>query len=206
MKNFNQGEIKMLTKIEDYPEHKASLSKLNKAKLKVENMQKLFEASQKVSDDLSLTLGIEKIGEQIDFDQVEKVERKAKIKKREVKIAEKEYLDAQKELENTILVIKELRRAEAREVGKKINKKVLKIMKSIEKLKSDYIILHKDISKDLSKRDRIDKWDVHDIIGPTPAYINFGNKLAYPTAFYLEQSNIFQKKDLKEKYEEIKDI
>ncbi|MBA7496485.1 hypothetical protein ES702_07093 [subsurface metagenome] len=182
----------MLTKIEEHPKHKASLSKLNKAKLKFENMQKLFEASQKVSDDLSSTLGIEKIGEQIDFDQIGKAERQAKIKSREVKITEKEYLDAQKEIENTILDIKELRRAEAREVGKKINRKMVKIVKTIKRCREQYRLLAKELSSDLSERDKIDRGDITTIIGPNPVYVDFENEMAYTTEAFLKSSKIYQ--------------
>ncbi len=89
-------------------------------------------------------------------------------------------------------------------IGKIINKKVLKIIKSIEKLKSDYTILHNDINQDLSEREKIDFGDVYTVIGPTPRHINFSNKMAYPTEFYLKRSKIYQSKE-KEKDEEIKD-
>lgn len=186
-----------MKKIEEYEEYKKSLSKLNKAKLKFENMEKLFEASQKVSDNLSNTLGIEKIGEQIDFEQIEKAERQKKIKSREVKIAEKEYLDTQKELEDKILEIKELRRAEARKIGLKINKRALKIMRAIEKFKKDYELLRIDLSEDLSERDRIDRGDVATIIGPDPTFIDFSNKMDYATERFIKNSKKYQKSNKK---------
>ncbi len=184
----------MLTKIEKYPEYKISLSKLNKVRLKLDNMQKLSEASSKISDKLSETMGISKIGEQIDFDQINKMERQKKVKSREVKIAEKEYLDTQKELENTILDIKELRRAEARKVGLKLNRKMVKIVKTIEKCKEDYMLLKKDLGQDLSERDIIDRGDITTIIGPDPTFIDFSNKMTYPTEAYLKRSKIYQSK------------
>ncbi|MBA7639211.1 hypothetical protein ES703_46869 [subsurface metagenome] len=194
----------MIKKTEEYKEYKISLSKLNKARLKFENMQKLSEESQKISDNLSSTLGISKIGEQINFDQIDKAERQTKIKSREVKIVEKEYLDAQKELENTILDIKELRRVEAREVGKKINRKMVKIVKTIEKYIEKYRLLKKDLGQDLSERDIIDRGDITTIIGPDPTFIDFSSKMAYPTEFFLKRTKIYQSKE-KEK-DEIKDI
>jgi len=185
----------MIKKISDYKEYQECLKEVEKQRVKFENMQKLFEASQEISDKLSTTLGIEKIGEQIDFEQINKAERQSKIKSREVKIAEKEYQDAQIEHENIIIAIKEKRRAEARKVGLKINKKVLKIIKAIEKCKEDYTLLKKDLGQDLSERDIIDRGDITTIIGPDFMFIDFSNPMSYPTEFYLKRSKIYQSKE-----------
>jgi len=184
----------MIKRLEEYKEYQECLKEVEKQRVKFENMQKMSEASQKISDNLSSTLGINKIGigDQINFDQIEKKERQTKIKNREVKIAEKEYLDAQKELENTILAIKEKRRAEARKVGKKINLKMVKIVKTIEKYIEKYRLLNKELNQDLSERDIIDRGSIETIIGPNPNYVDFSNKIAYTTETFLKNSKIYQ--------------
>lgn len=186
----------MIKRLEKYEQYKASLSKLNKAKLKFENMQKLFEASQEISDKLSTTLGIEKIGEQIDFEQIEKAERQKKIKSREVKIAEKEYLKAEEKLKETILEIKNLRKIEIKKIGRAINRKVLKIIKDIAKLKKGYTQLEREIKSDFESLEIEGGYSA--VIGADPRQIDFSTPMSYSTEFYLKRSKIYQSKKEKE--------
>lgn len=193
----------MIKRLEEYEEYKESLSKLNKVRLKFENLQKLSEESQKISDDLSSTLGIKKIGEQINFDQIDKAERQTKIKSREVKIAEKGYLDAQAKLEITILKIKNLRKIEIKKEGLKLNKKILKIFNTIEQIREKYRILEGEIKQDFEELEIEGGYKA--VIGANPFYVDFSNRLAYPSEAFLKRSKIYQSKE-KEKDKEIKDI
>lgn len=192
----------MIKKISDYKEYQDCLKEIEKQRVIFENLKKAFEQYEKVSLDLDNTLGIEKSGQLPDFNKISKSKEKTKIAKREVDIANEKLHTLEEYLKEKILEIKELRRAEARKIGKIINRKVLKIMKSIEKLKKDYTLLAKDISQDLSERDRIDRGDIATIIGPNPTYIDFSNKLARETEFFLKRTKIYKSKEK----EEIKDI
>jgi len=193
----------MIKRLEEYEEYKASLSELNKMRLKFENLQKLSGESQKISDDLSSTLGIEKIGEQINFDQIDKAERQTKIKNREVKIAEKEYLKAEANLKETIKKVKNLRKIEIKKEGLKLNKKILKIFDTIDQIREKYRILKKEIKQDFEEELELEG-GYRAVIGADPTYVDFSNKMAYPTEAFIKDSKKYQAKE-KEK-DEIKDI
>ena len=184
----------MLTKISDYKEYQESLKEIEKQRVIFENLKKVFEEFEKVSLDLDNTLGIKKSGELPDFNKISKSKEKTKIAKREMEIANEKLHSLEEKLKEKILKIKELRRAEAKKVGLKINKKILKIMGAIEKLKNDYKLLERNLSPDLSERDIIDRGSIETIIGPNPTYIDFSNKMAYPTESFLKRSKEFQKK------------
>lgn len=193
----------MLKKFEEYEEYQDCLKEIEKQRVRCENLMKVFDEFERVSLNLDKTLGIDKSGQLPDFNKISKSKEKTKIAKREVDLGNEKLHSLEEYLKEKIKEIKELRRAEAQKIGKKINKRVISVMKIIEKLKSDYTILHKDLDQDLSERDRIDRGDVKSIIGPNPTYIDFSNKLARETEFYLKRSKIYQSKE-KEK-DEIKD-
>ena len=195
----------MIKKIEEYEEYQDCLKEIEKQRVRCENLTKVFEELERVSLNLDNTLGMDKSGQLPDFNKISKSKEKTKIAKREVDIANEKLHSLEEYLKEKILEIKELRRDEARKVGLKINKKVIKTMRAIEKLIEDYKSLEKDIDQDLSERDRIDRGDVKTIIGPDPTFVDFSSKMAYPTEFFLKRSKIYQSKKEKEK-DEVKDI
>jgi len=151
---------------EEYSDYTEGLEKLNEAKLKWENQQKLFEESQKISDKLSETMGISKIGEQIDFEQIDKAERQTKIKSREVKIAEKEYQEAQKEFEKIILGVREKRKIEARKIAIEIHKGIINATETLKTQKENYKQLTVELAPDITDQDA---GGIATIIGFDPA-------------------------------------
>lgn len=183
----------MIKKIEEYEEYQDCLKEIEKQKIRCENLTKAFEQYEKVSLNLDNTLGIDKSGQLPDFNKISKSKEKTKIAKREVDIANEKLHTLEEYLKEKILKIKELRRAEARKVGLKLNKKVLKIIKAIEKCKEDYTLLKKDLGQDLSERDIIDRGDITTIIGPDFMFIDFSNKMDYTTEAYLRNSEKYQK-------------
>lgn len=185
----------MIKRLDEYKEYQKCLKKVNKQRKRFESFQKLHEQYEKDNLDLEDSLGIEKVGDVPDFEKITKSKEQAKIRGREKRIAEKEYLEAQKELEDKVLEIKELRRAEAREVGLKLNKRLLKVVRTIRRCKEQYILLRKELSSDLSERDKIDRGDITTIVGPDPTYVDFSNVMAYPTEAYLKNSKNYQKEN-----------
>lgn len=195
----------MIEKLEEYKEYQEGLRKVNKQRKRFESLQKVFEKYEKDNLILEDTLGIEKAGEIPDFEKITKSKEQTKIRGREMRIAEKDYLDAQKELEDKILEIKELRRVKAKELGLKLNKRLLKVVRTIKSCMEQYRLLEKELRPDLSERDIIDRGNITTIIGPNPIYVDFSNKMVYSTEAFLKRSKIYQSKE-KEKDKEIKDI
>ncbi|MBA7492280.1 hypothetical protein ES702_02829 [subsurface metagenome] len=184
----------MLTKIEKYPEYKASLSKLNKAKLRFENMQKLSEESQKISDKLSTTLGISKVGEQINFDQIDKAERQTKIKSREVKIAEKEYLKAEADLKDTIEKIRKLKLKDAQKIGLRLSRTIVKAINMLCKSREEYGLLNNEMKThfgEIVNKEGFRQKDFSSVVGPECRFML--NKLLFYKGFLRTQKE-YQKK------------
>lgn len=160
----------MIKKIEQYEQYKAILSKLNKARLKFENTQKLFEQSQKISDELSTTLGISKAGEQIDFDQINKAEQQTKIKSREMKLAGAEYLKAEEKVKETIKKIQKLRIKDAQKIGLRISKTIVKAINMLNESRAEYTTLSNEMRADyfdyFGREKGMKKKDFSSDIGP----------------------------------------
>ncbi|MBA7671706.1 hypothetical protein ES703_79866 [subsurface metagenome] len=191
----------MIKRIDEYEEYKKCERKVNKQRKRFESFQKLHEQYEKDNLDLEDSLGIEKVGDVPDFEKITKSKEQTKIRGREMRIAEKDYLDAQKQLEDKILGIKKLRRAEAREVGLKLNKRLLKVVRTIRRCKEQYLLLRKELSSDLSERDIIDRGSIETIIGPSPNYVDFSNRLSFSSDAFLKRSKIYHNKK-----DEVKDI
>lgn len=184
----------MIKRLEEYEGYKASLSKLNKARSKFENLQKLSEESQKISDDLFSTLGIKKIGEQINFDQIDKAERQAKIKSREMKIAEKEYLKAEANLKETIEKIRKLKLKDAQKIGLRLSRTIVKAINMLCKSREEYVLLNKEMGThfgEIVNEEGFKETGFSSVIGPECRFML--NKLLFYKGFLRAQKE-YQKK------------
>ena len=183
----------MIKRLDEYKEYQDCLKEIEKQRVRCENLTKVFEEFEKVSLDLDNTLGIEKSGELPDFNKISKSKEKTKIAKREVDIANEKILSLEEYLKETILEIKNLRKIEIKKIGRAINRKVLKIIKDIAKLKKDYTQLEREIKSDFESLEIEGGYSA--VIGADPRQIDFSTPMSYPTEFYLKRSKIYQSKE-----------
>jgi len=110
-----------------------------------------------------------------------------------VDIANEKILSLEEYLKETILEIKNLRKIEIKKIGRAINRKVLKIIKDIAKLKKDYTQLEREIKSDFESLEIEGGYSA--VIGADPRQIDFSTPMSYPTEFYLKRSKIYQSKE-----------
>lgn len=190
----------MLKPIEEYEEYQESLKEIEKQRVRCENQTKLFEEFEKSNLSLEIDLGISKIGETPDFNKISKSKEKTRIAKREMDIANEKLLSLEEKLKETIEKIRLKRIQKAKAEGLKLNKKVVKAIKTIEKARELYSELHQDIRNDLT----MENGSIEYIIGGDFRIRAILNVMNYPTEAFLKSSKIYQSKE-KEK-DEIKDI
>ncbi len=190
----------MLTKIEEHQEFK-------KAKRYLDNLQKILEIKEteyqkqvEISLELDNTLGIFKEGDKPDFEAVKNAKNLMLEKKRLVNIANSKLNEAEEKLKETILEIKNLRKIEIKKEGLKLNKTILKIFDTIDQIREKYRILKTEIKKDFEALEIEGGYSA--VIGADPTYVDFSNRLSYPSEAFLKDSKKYQAKEK----DEIKDI
>jgi len=184
----------MIKRLEEFSEYQECLKEIEKQRVRSENQTKLFEEFERVSLDLDNTLGIEKSGELPDFNKISKSKEKTKIAKREMEIANKKLLSLEEKLNETIEKIRLKRIQKAKAEGLKLNKKVIKAIKTIEKARELYTELYHDIENDLT----MDNGSITQVIGGDFRNRDILNVKNNPTRFFLFNSEKYQKSKEKE--------
>jgi len=191
VKPCKRGENMFLTPIKKYPGYKKYAEKLEKARADFVEKEINFGKTDAIAKRLEISLGIDKPGEKINWAKIQEADQNSKIAKRELELASEQFEKAEENLKNEILNIKKLRRADAETIGKTFVKKALKILKDVEKLRSDYAILHQDIGQDLGKQEKIDFGGEETIIGPDLRYVEWSNRHHDRTRGYLKKVEEF---------------
>jgi len=188
----------MIKRLDEYEEYQEGLKEIEKQRVRCESLTKVFEEFEKANLSLDNTLGIKEIGELPDFNKISKSKEKTKIAKREVDIANEKLLSLEEYLKETIEKIRLKRIQKAKAEGLKLNKKVIKAIKTIEKARELYTELHQDIKDDLT----MENGSIEHIIGSDFRIKAILNVMNYPTEAFLKRSKIYQSKEK----DEIKDI
>lgn len=179
----------LLKKIENYKEYQDCLEKVEKIKIDLNNQKKFFEELKKANLSLKNSLGIEKIGEQVNFEQLEKVKQRVKIAKREIEITNEIFIKVEKELKETIEKIRKDRVKKAKIIGLKLSKKIVKAIDTIEKVRSIYTALISEIKNDCFEVGK----SLEQTIGEDPRNKEILNIMDYPTSLFLKNSEMYQK-------------
>lgn len=178
----------MIKRLEEYEEYQECLKEVEKQRVRSENQTKLFEQLEKAQLSLDNTLGIKEIGQLPNFEKISKSKEKTKISKREMEIANEKLLSLEEKLKETIEKIRLIRIQKAKAEGKKLNKKVVKAIKTIEKARELYTELYHDIKDDLT----MENGSIEHIIGGDFRIKAILNVMNYPTEAFLKSSKIYQ--------------